>query len=145
MLSRFRGKGLMNAFSPYLLVATGGAVGSMARYAVTLASTWAWGPEFPWGTLIINVVGSFIITLFGTLTAPYGESAQGPRLLVMVGFCGGFTTFSSFSLQTLELARVGHRVGVVANILLSVCLCLAAAWAGSYVAEILGTGHKTEP
>jgi fluoride exporter len=135
----------MYALSAYLLVAIGGAVGSMARYAVTLAATWAWGPEFPWGTLIINVVGSFIITYFGALTAPYGTSALGPRLLVMVGFCGGFTTFSSFSLQTLELAHAGHRVGVAANILLSVCLCLAAAWAGYYAAAVLGTVHKTEP
>jgi fluoride exporter len=135
----------MNALSAYLLVAVGGAVGSVARYAVTLAGTWAWGPEFPWGTIIINVVGSFVITFFGALTAPYGESAQGPRILVMVGFCGGFTTFSSFSLQTFELAQTGHRVGVAANILLSVCLCLAAAWAGHYAAALLGTVHKTEP
>lgn len=137
----------MNGLIAYFLVAIGGAVGSMARYAITLTATRAWGPEFPSGTILINVLGSFVITFFGRLTAPDGivPASQGPRILVMVGFCGGFTTFSSFSLQTLELAQSGHWVGVAGNILLSVFLCLAAAAAGYYMAALLGGAPTTEP
>jgi fluoride exporter len=136
----------MKLLIAYLLVAFGGAVGSVARYAVTAAATWCWGPAFPWGTIIINVVGSFIITFVGTLTAATGIFPASPemRVLVMVGFCGGFTTFSSFSLQTLELAQSGRPVGAAANVLLSVCVCLGAAWAGYYVSGWVGAVARTE-
>jgi CrcB protein len=136
----------MNSLLAYLWVALGGALGSMSRYAVTLATARAWGPEFPWGTILINVVGSFIIAFFGTLTAPEGlaPAGQGARIFVMVGFCGGFTTFSSFSLQTLELAQSGRWLGVMANVLLSVLICFAAAAAGYYLARALGGFPTTE-
>jgi CrcB protein len=136
----------MNGLIAYSLVAVGGAVGSMARYAVTLAATKAWGPEFPWGTILINVLGSFLITFVDKLTAPDGlaPANQVPRILVMVGFCGGFTTFSAFSLQTLELAQLGHWVGVGGNILLSVFLCLAAAGVGYSLAGLIGAAPGTE-
>ena len=96
------------------------------------------GPGFPWGTILINVVGSFIIGFFGALTG-IGGSLNVPgdlRVFVMVGICGGFTTFSSFSLQTLDLAREGRWSYALANIVLSVTLCMifvtlghvSAAW-----------------
>ncbi|HEX3350884.1 MAG TPA: CrcB family protein, partial [Acetobacteraceae bacterium] len=87
----------------YLLVAIGGAIGSLARFWVTLAAVRWWGDTFPWGTIAINVGGSFVIGLFATLTARAGvwPASDDLRAFVMVGICGGFTTFSSFSLQTL--------------------------------------------
>jgi fluoride exporter len=90
------------------------------------------GPRFPWGTILINVIGSFVIGLFAYLTAPIGRLPVSfeMRAFVLVGICGGYTTFSAFSLQTLELARTGHWIEVAGNIVLSVVLCLAAVWAG---------------
>ncbi len=115
---------------PTLLVALGGAVGSVSRYWSGVLFAGAFGLDFPLGTLIINVVGSLIIGLADTVG---GGSVV--RSLIIVGFCGGYTTFSSFSLQTLELIRAGHPIAATANVLLSVALCLIAtvvgAWAGA--------------
>ncbi len=117
-----------------LLVALGGAVGSVARYWVSVLSVWVMGGEaFPWGTLVINVLGSFVIGLFAALTGPDGRLAgdASTRLLIMVGLCGGFTTFSSFSLQTLSLLRGGAMAAGLFNIAASVLLCLLATAAGA--------------
>ena len=119
----------------YLWIALGGALGSVARYGCSsLAARWI-GETFPWGTLIVNVAGSFVIGLFATLTGPDGRVLASPdaRQFVMVGVCGGYTTFSSFSLQTLNLIHDGDIVRAGANVLLSVAACLAAVWLG-YVA-----------
>jgi CrcB protein len=116
----------------YLWVAIGGALGSAARYWCSgVVANW-FGESFPWGTIIVNVLGSFIIGLFATLTAPDGRLfvASEARVFVMVGLCGGYTTFSSFSLQTLNLARDGEWLGAGANVVLSVVLCLLAVWIG---------------
>jgi CrcB protein len=123
-----------------LLVALGGAVGSVGRYWTGVLAARAWGEAFPWGTLIINVLGSFIIGGFATLTLPDGAlpASADMRVLVMVGFCGGYTTFSSFSLQTLALMRAGDWTGAVGNVLLSVVLCLLAVVAGHLLATRLG-------
>ena len=110
-----------------LLVAVGGAVGSVLRYWVGLLVAGWLGTAFPWGTLLINIGGSFVIGWMASATPP--ETA-GLRLLVMVGFCGGFTTFSSFSLQTLELMQRGDWIGAWGNVLGSVLLCLGAVTAG---------------
>lgn len=94
----------------YIWVGLGGALRSMARLGLGLAVTRLWGNAFPWGTLIINVLGSFVIGFFGTLTlngGPLPASAD-LRLFVMVGICGGFTTFSSFSLQDLRTCVKRH-------------------------------------
>jgi CrcB protein len=116
----------------YLWVAVGGALGSVARYWCSGVVAHWFGESFPWGTLIVNVLGSFIIGLFATLTAPDGRLfvPSEARVFVMVGICGGYTTFSSFSLQTLNLARDGEWLGVGANVVLSVVLCLLAVWIG---------------
>ncbi|RAK51167.1 fluoride efflux transporter CrcB [Phenylobacterium soli] len=122
----------------YLWIAFGGALGSVARYACSSAAAHAFGETFPWGTLIINVGGSFVIGLFATLTGPDGRWLVPPdaRLFVTVGVCGGFTTFSSFSLQTLNLMRTGELGAAAGNVAGSVVLCMLGVWAG-YVAGAL--------
>ena len=92
---------------------------------------------FPYGTILVNIVGSFIIGFFGTLTLAGGRfpASSNLRLFVMVGLCGGFTTFSSFSLQTFDLLRSGSWLKALANVLLSVTLCLAAVAAGHLLAQ----------
>ncbi len=123
----------------YLWVALGSALGGVARFWMSGLVAERIGEVFPWGTLTVNVLGSFIIGLFGTLTAADGRLFVPPevRVLVMVGFCGGFTTFSSFSLQTLALARDGEWLWAGANIVLSVLVCLVAVWLGHSLAAAL--------
>jgi CrcB protein len=123
----------------YIWIGLGGTLGSIGRAWLAIAVAKLTGPEFPWGTILINVIGSFVIGLFGALTAsdgPYPAPAD-LRAFVMVGICGGFTTFSAFSLQTLELARDGRPLQAFANVALSVMLCLLAVWLG-YCAATLG-------
>jgi fluoride exporter len=120
----------------YLWVAIGSAAGGIARFWASGAVARLIGETFPWGTMLVNIVGSFIIGFVATLTAPDGRVFVGStaRLAIMTGFCGGFTTFSSFSLQTLNQLNDGEYLQAGANIGLSVFLCLAAVWAGSAVA-----------
>jgi CrcB protein len=115
-----------------LWVAAGGALGSVARYWLAAFVAGLTGPFFPWGTLLINVLGSFVIGWFGAWTGPDGAIDVPPdiRVFVLVGICGGFTTFSSFSLQTLELLNAGETLRAGSYILGSVALCLLAVWAG---------------
>ena len=121
----------------YVWIAVGSALGGIARYACSSLVANAVGQGFPWGTLLVNIVGSFIIGFFGTLTGPDGRAIVSGdiRQFVMVGICGGYTTFSSFSLQTLTLAQDGEMVRAGVNILLSVVLCLLSVWLG-YVAAM---------
>ena len=126
-------------FQLYLFVALGGALGSAGRYAISGLVATGFGETFPWGTLIVNVVGSFIIGFFATLTAPDGRLFVGgtTRQFVMSGFCGGFTTFSSFSLQTLNLMRDGEWLYAGGNVVGSATLCLVFVWLGSISAMAL--------
>ena len=126
----WRNKGGM--IMTYLYVAVGSAIGGTLRYWMSgLIANW-FAQAFPWGTLFVNVTGSFVIGFFGTLTAPEGRLfVSGEwRQFVMLGLCGGFTTFSSFSLQTLTLARDGEWGWGAVNIVLSVALCLLGVWLG---------------
>jgi fluoride exporter len=120
----------------YLWVALGGALGTTARYWLSGVVARSVGETFPWGTLVINVTGSFVIGFFGALTGPDGRVFVGStaRQFVMIGMCGGYTTFSSFSLQTLNLMNDGEWLQAGANVVLSVLLCLIAAWAGVVLA-----------
>jgi len=123
----------------YLWVALGGALGSVARYACSgLAVRWL-GSGFPWGTLFVNVSGSFAIGLLAALVTSDGRPLLGSdaRAFVMVGVLGGFTTFSSFSLETLNLARGGAIGAAGGNVALSFGLCLAGAWLGFAAAAFL--------
>ena len=125
----------------YLWIALGSALGGMARYACSSAIANWFGQGFPWGTLAVNVVGSFIIAFFATVTGPDGRilAPSDVRQFVLVGVCGGFTTFSSFSLQTLSLAQDGEMMGAGLNIVGSVVLCLFAAWLGYVAAAAFNT------
>ncbi len=123
------------SFTSCLAVALGGAVGSLARYMLSAAAQPISG-SLPWGTILINILGSFIIGLFGTLTLAHGRYpvSENVRLLVMVGVCGGFTTFSSFGLQTLDLLRSGAMGRAAINIIASVVLCVGAVAVGHFAA-----------
>jgi CrcB protein len=123
----------------YLWVAIGGALGSMARYWLSGAVDSSVGETFPWGTLIVNVLGSFVIGFFATFTGPDGRVivASDTRIFVMIGLCGGFTTFSSVSLQTLNLAREGELFQAGMNVILSAVLCLVSVWLGHMGAATL--------
>jgi CrcB protein len=125
----------------YLLIAIGGALGSVARFWFSGVIARQFGETFPWNTLLVNVTGSFAIGLFATLTGPDGRwlvNTQG-RHFFMIGVCGGYTTFSSFSLQTLDLVREGQWLYAGANILFSVTSCLLAVWLGHLLAEAINT------
>jgi protein CrcB len=115
-----------------LWVALGGALGSVARFWLNNAVAAALGAEFPWGTLLINVIGSFVISFFGTITVRASRFEVPPEIaiFVMVGICGGFTTFSSFSLQTIQLARGGEWDRAIWYVIASVMLCLLFCWLG---------------
>jgi CrcB protein len=116
----------------YVAVTLGSALGGLARYAMSGAIAQAIGETFPWGTLMVNILGSFIIGFFATLTATDGRLfvSATTRQFVMAGLCGGFTTFSSFSLQTLNLMRDDEWLAAGGNIAGSVVLCLIAVWIG---------------
>ena len=117
----------------YVFVGLGGAVGSVARYAASAAIARNLNEVFPWGTLFVNVTGCFIIGIFAMLTGPDGRILVPPdfRQFFMVGICGGYTTFSSFSLQTLALVRDGDMTRAGLNVVGSVLLCLIGVWLGS--------------
>jgi len=127
-----------------LWVALGGAIGSVARHWLGLAML-PLSRAFPWGTVLVNISGSFLIAFFGVLTVAQARfpASETLRLFVMTGFCGGFTTFSAFSLQTLELLHEGAFTRAFLNIILSVVLCLAASVAGYYAAVRLNGGAFT--
>jgi CrcB protein len=115
-----------------LAVMLGAALGGGARYLIGSAILQRSGGRFPWGTVIVNITGCFVIGIVATLTGPEGRYLVGAsaRQFVMVGLCGGYTTFSAFGLQTLLLAQDGEWLRAGANILLSVVLCLLAVWLG---------------
>lgn len=124
-----------------LLIFIGGGLGSLARWG---ASGWIannFGQTFPWGTLVVNVTGSFLIGLFATLTGPEGRwlAPASLRQFFMLGLCGGYTTFSSFSIQTLRLAEDGEWFKAGANAALSLLLCLAGVWLGHVLALEINT------
>ena len=125
----------------YLWIAIGGALGSVARFWFSGVVARQFGETFPWGTLLVNVTGSFAIGFFATLTSPDGRwlAPAGLRQFFMVGFCGGYTTFSSFSLQTFNLAEDGEWLYAGGNIVGSVTLCMLAVWLGHLAAAALNS------
>ena len=124
------------ALQTYLWVMLGSALGGGARYWFSGVVARMFGETFPWGTLLVNVSGSLVIGFFNTITGPDGRLlvATTARQFVMIGLCGGYTTFSSFSLQTLNLARDGEWLRAGGNVVLSVVLCLVAVWVGHLAA-----------
>ena len=118
----------------YLWVALGGALGSVGRYWLSGLVANRFGETFPWGTLAINVTGSFVIGIIGALASPEGRMDSPSRAFatqfLMIGVCGGYTTFSSFSWQTLRLLQDREWLYAGGNVILSVTLCMIAVWLG---------------
>jgi fluoride exporter len=130
-----------NHMLAYLWIAIGGALGSVTRYWFSGVVARQFGETFPWGTLLVNVTGSFALGFFATLTAPTGRWLVNPngRQFFMIGVCGGYTTFSSFSLQTLNLIQNREWLHAGANVGLSFVLCLIAVWLGHLLATTINT------
>ena len=126
----------------YLWVAIGGALGSVSRFWINGIVSEKTGATFPWGTLIINIGGSFVIGVLGAVASPEGRLNSPTRQFItqflMIGVCGGYTTFSSFSLQTLNLVRDREWLYAGGNVVLSVFLCLVAVWLGWLLGETFG-------
>jgi CrcB protein len=119
-----------------VLVASGGLVGSVGRYWLTGVVQAANGSNFPVGTLAVNILGSFILGLVMTLSLERGLISAEVRILLGTGFCGGFTTMSTFSYESLALLQYGSPGGALLNIALTLALCLAAVWLGSLTARV---------
>ena len=122
-----------------LWVAIGGALGSVSRFWLAMTIAERLEEVFPWGTLTVNVLGSFIIGFTAVLTGPDGRLfvPADARIFVIAGFCGGFTTFSTFSLQTLTLLRDGDLTRAGLNIAVSVTACLLSVWLGAMAAGLI--------
>lgn len=129
----------------YLWIMLGSALGGGARYWFSGLVANHFGETFPWGTIIVNISGSFIIGFFATLTGPDGRVLVGStaRQFVMTGICGGYTTFSSFSLQTLNLVQENELDRAGANVGLSVVMCLIAVWLGAMLASSINQMRGT--
>jgi len=123
----------------YLWIAAGSALGGAGRYFISTLIARHFGETFPLGTMTVNIVGSLIIGLFATLSDPGGRLLLSGdlRLAIMIGVLGGFTTFSSFSLQTLNLLRDGQGLLATVNIVASVVLCLVGVWLGHAAGIVL--------
>jgi fluoride exporter len=119
-----------------LLVASGGALGSVARYLVGVLMTRAFGVNFPYGTLTVNVVGGFLMGLFIGIMARRLEGSMDLRLFIAVGIMGGFTTFSSFSLDVAVLWERGELSTALIYVLASVILSIAALFFGLWLARL---------
>lgn len=123
----------------YLWIGLGSALGGMGRYWCSGLVARSVGQVFPWGTIAVNVFGSLAIGFLATWLSADGRMLVAPdtRAFLMIGICGGYTTFSSFSLETLNLVRDGEWSWAAANVVLSVFLCLLAVWLGHIGATVL--------
>jgi fluoride exporter len=128
----------------YFWVAIGGALGSVARFWLSGLVAERCAHTFPWNTLVVNVTGSFMIGLLAALTDTEGRwfASPGVRQFLMIGLCGGYTTFSSFSLQTLNLLHDREWLYAGGNVALSVVLCMAAVWLGYVLGSICNTSPR---
>ena len=118
---------------PYVLAGLGGAFGSIARVMMTNFVTRRTGEDFPFGTIVVNITGALLMGLlagYGTTEPGKLIFATGARTFLMIGVLGGYTTFSSFSLQTFLLIEQGNIMGAILNVLLSVILCIVGIWVG---------------
>jgi len=132
----------MQFLTQYFIIGVGGALGSMLRYWVATlidSSAQKGGVIFPWGTILVNITGCFVIGFIFTISAAEGRLflSSLTRQFILIGILGGYTTFSSFSLQTLTLAQDGQWWGAAANVVLSVVLCLIGVWFGAMLAATL--------
>lgn len=127
----------------YLWIAVGGALGSVGRYWLNGIVSARFGETFPMGTIAVNVAGSFAIGVLAALTIAEGRMGAEARgfttQFLMIGVCGGFTTFSSFSLQTLNFVRDREWFYAGGNILVSVMVCLVATWLGYLLGSVFNS------
>jgi CrcB protein len=119
-----------------LLVALGGLLGSVARYWLSGVVQRASGGDFPLGTLAVNIVGSFVVGLVMALSLERGMMQANVRILLTIGLCGGFTTMSTFSYETVALLRDGEVMLALSNVATTVGSCVAAAWVGLAVGRV---------
>jgi CrcB protein len=120
-----------------LAISLGAILGANARYLLTRYALKLLGPVFPYGTLIINILGSFLVGVFVIWSTERALVNPRWRLLVVVGFCGAFTTFSSYAFETMGYFEQGQWALMITNILTNNVLCLAGAVAGMAVARVL--------
>jgi len=113
-----------------LCIAAGGALGAVSRFAVAHFVQRAAGPDFPWGILAVNALGCLVIGVLGAYFTDDADLAGPWRVFIFIGLLGGFTTFSTFSFETLELLNDGHTLRAGAYVLLTNVLCLGATWIG---------------
>lgn len=127
----------------YLWVALGGAIGSVGRFWLAGVITERFGQSFPWGILVINATGSFIIGTIAAFTNPDGPMTPQSRVFatqfLMIGVCGGYTTFSSFSRDTLRLLQERQWLYAGGNVMLSIVLCLIAVWLGYMLGSVFSS------
>jgi len=120
-----------------LAIAAGGSVGAVMRFMVS-TGVYSWlGRGFPYGTLLVNVAGSLLMGLLYELFLQRLSVSPEVRAVLLVGFLGAFTTFSTFSIETINLIEQGYLMKAIVNILASVILCVLAAWAGLQIARQL--------
>lgn len=120
-----------------VVIAAGGAAGSLARFWVSTGVYALLGRGFPWGTLVVNVLGCFVMGLLAVLLLERSLMPPEVRSALMIGFLGAFTTFSTFSLETLNLIDQGEPIRALLNIVASVVLCLVACWGGIVAGRML--------
>jgi CrcB protein len=135
----------MQALRTYLIVALGGSIGSVARYWLGDLGTTLLTDSFPWGILLVNVLGCFVIGFFSEATGPSGMLTVSAELrsFVIIGICGGFTTFSAFSLGTIALLTSGHWLSGLGNIILSIFLCLIGVTIGVELVRFTNIATET--
>jgi len=127
----------MAAMARFLLICAGGAVGTGARYLFSTAMTRAFG-NFPFGTLGVNVIGSFLASILMVLALERSVLSQDQRLILVTGVMGGFTTYSSFNYETLHLVQSGAGMLAVVNVAVTLVACLLAGIAGIWLGRALG-------
>lgn len=120
-----------------VLVAIGGLLGSVLRYWLTVLVQSFTGAAFPFGTLVVNVAGSLAIGVVMSLALDRGLLDDNLRVFLTTGFCGGFTTMSTFSYETLALARDGEQLLALGYVGATLATCLAAVWLGSLLARLI--------
>ncbi|HHT9950430.1 TPA: fluoride efflux transporter CrcB [Legionella pneumophila] len=128
--------------APYLAVAIGGSLGAMSRYLVTIMAQNAWGIKFPYGTLLVNTLGSFLAGFFLILLVGRFSAEESFRLFLFTGFLGAFTTFSSFAAESLFMFEQGYWFKLITNILVNNVGSLSMVFIGTLVAKYVLLGHQ---